>query len=86
MVGYRLTPSIKPKLTLDRIAKCLAWINNPSKARTFQCYQSNLCVYIENLTFYQIDRSINTNNSESIIVECNANNLYNKTLYLVLPQ
>ncbi len=85
VIGYMNRNSIKPKITLDRIALCKSWVANPRFSRVYSFYQSNFGVYIAGAKLTLIDNTTNMNNHDVISCELDAN--YDKDLkvYLVLP-
>lgn len=84
--GYRVRTSILPKIQLDRFATTKAWALNPSYARLFSFYQSTFGIYIQEGTFFNVDKSVNNNNADSIMCDMNVNTKADKKVYIFLPQ
>lgn len=84
VVGFQNRASIKPKMRFARSTegKLISAYSNIS----FSAYQENFGIYIQELSFYNVNKTENNNNFDSIMCECNANTLENKRVYLVLPQ
>lgn len=85
MLGYMSRSSIKPKITLDRIAKCKTWITNSRTPRVYSFYSTSFGIYIAQAKLTLIEQSMNNNNHDSIQCEMDANYDKSYRVYLVLP-
>lgn len=85
VLGYINRSSLKPKITLDRVSMCKAWVNAPRTSRSWIFGQNDFAIIIQSGLLTLTDLSINNNNHESIVCEMDVNYDVNYRVYLVLP-
>lgn len=85
IVGYMMRSSLKPKITLDRIAKCKSWVSNYRTARVYSFYKSDFGIYIARGYLTNINQSVANGNHDTIQAELDVNTEADYKVFIVLP-